>query len=108
MEEPNSITFLENQFDYPFNINTGKEKVYVSGEWDLFKNIMYNFGGYLHLNGFKNFDKIVFIIKQRIMSDFEGYEYIKSIHDLFDEETECDGLTNSYFKHLKYHFQNYW
>ena len=105
MDEPNSITFIENQFEYPFNINTGNEKVYVSGDWELFKNIMYNFGGYLHLNGFKNFDKIVFIIKQRIMSDFNGYDYIDVINKLFDEEVECDGLTKSYFQHLSHHFQ---
>lgn len=105
MQEANSVTFLEKSFDYPFYINMGKDRIYVSGEWDLFKNIMCNFNGFLHLNGFKNFDKLIFIIKQRIMSDFDGYNYIEEIHKLFDEEIECDGLSKSYFNHTLHHFQ---
>jgi hypothetical protein len=54
--------------DFPFEIVSENRIAYIHDETDLFKNIMNNFNGVLHLNGYKDFEKAIFLVRQRIIT----------------------------------------
>lgn len=101
-KKPQSIIFENDNFDFPFNITQENGWVHFNSKWEIFKHALYNFDGFLHLGGHKKIPKIAFLIKLRIMVEFEGYDYLRDINKFYKEFTECDELTESYFNNLKH------
>lgn len=86
--------------DYPFQIVSENKSTYIDNDADLFKNIMNNFNGVLHLNGYKDFQKAVFLIRQRIITDFNREDIVNKIDEMFNDYIECDNIAYSYCEYL--------
>jgi hypothetical protein len=67
---------------------------------NLFKRVMFDFNGFLHLNGYKNFEEVIFLIKERIIEDFNGLNYITIIDNMFPKQTKSDEISLMYYKYL--------
>jgi hypothetical protein len=52
---------------------------------DLYSKISYNFNGFLHLCGSKNYDKFLYLIRSKILFEFKGYNYINKLNELYPE-----------------------
>jgi hypothetical protein len=100
-KNPTVIEFAENKWDYPFTIESNNDILTIEDQNGLFRNLGYNFNGFLHLNGYKTFDEIIFMIRQRIIDEFDGNRYIHKIDKLFKEDSKTDLLFDSYCEHLK-------
>ena len=100
-KNPTVIEFAENKWDYPFTIESNNDIITIEDQNELFRNLGYNFNGFLHLNGYKTFDEIIFMIRQRIIDEFDGNRYIHKIDKLFKEDSKTDLLFDSYCEHLK-------
>ena len=86
--------------DFPFEIVSENRLTYIKDETDLFKNIMNNFNGVLHLNGYKDFEKAIFLIRQRIITDFNREDIVNKIDEMFNDYIESDDITYSYCEYL--------
>ena len=86
--------------DFPFEIVSENRLTYINDETDLFKNIMNNFNGVLHLNGYKDFEKAIFLIRQRIITDFNREDIVNKIDEMFNDYIESDDITYSYCEYL--------
>lgn len=85
---PTSINFSpgsENHGDwnYPFDIISNKEKFSVKNIIDLDSCSEYDFNGFLHLCWYKYFDKFLYVIKLKIMSEVNGPYFLEKIDKLF-------------------------
>jgi hypothetical protein len=99
---PSHIDFLEEKFKMPFKFKSRANNLWIFNKEDLFKNTMYNFDGFLHLNGYKNFDEMNFILKQRIIEDFGKYNILINIdNNILDETIKCDIYCKEYNNYLK-------
>lgn len=101
-KNPTIIKFThDHSWDYPFEIETNTETKKMRNDNDLFTNAVYEFGGFLHLNGYKNFSKLMFFIKSKILFDFiEGRYIIQKINDVFPDQTMSDELHKKYLSYL--------
>ena len=61
---------------------------------------MNNFNGVLHLNGYKDFEKAIFLIRQRIITDFNREDIVNKIDEMFNDYIECDDIAYSYCEYL--------
>lgn len=85
-ENPTQITFLpDNEWNYPFEIKSNGEKIVIEDDIDLYSRISYNFNGFLHLCGSKYYDKILYLLRSKIIFDFKESSYIRKINELFPE-----------------------
>ena len=100
-KNPTVLEFLDEKWDYPFIIESNTDVLKIDTQNDLFRNLNYNFNGFLHLNGYKTFDEVIFMIRQRIIDEFEGIHYIHKIDKLFTEDTKTDNLFDSYCDYLR-------
>jgi hypothetical protein len=100
-KNPTVIEFTKEKWDYPFIIKSNADTLRIESQTDLFRNLSYNFNGFLHLNGYKTFDEVIFMIRQRIIDEFDGNHYISKIDKLFTEETKTDKIFNSYCDYLR-------
>lgn len=82
---PNSIEFYEENCEYPFIINSSSEIIEFKNEFDLYANYDYDYNGYLHLCGFKNFDKMLYVLRTIILLKLDGESYLNRINKLFVE-----------------------
>lgn len=99
---PSHIDFLEDEFKIPFKFKSRANNLWILNEEDLFKNTMYNFDGFLHLNGYKNLDEMNFILKQRITEDFGKYNILVNIDaNISDDTNNCDKYCIEYANYLK-------
>jgi hypothetical protein len=48
----------------------------------------------------KNFEEIIFLIKERIIEDFNGLNYIAIIDNMFPKQTKSDEISLMYYKYL--------
>lgn len=98
---PTYIEFSKGKdWDFPFGIRSGEDLTMVDDYHNLFKRVMFDFNGFLHLNGYKNFEEIIFLIKQRIIEDFNGLNYITIIDNMFSKQTKSDEISLMYYKYL--------
>jgi len=104
-EIPTTINFMDKTNEYPFEFKTQFKSTIFESDEDLFKKTMFDFDGFLHVNGYKNFDKLIFLIKQRILIDFNGNNIVKRIEDIFGNEN--DPLSEKYLQYLKSFSNNY-
>lgn len=100
-KNPTVIEFTGEKWDYPFIIESNADVLKIESQTDLFRNLNYNFNGFLHLNGYKTFDEVIFMIRQRIIDEFGGNHYINKIDKLFTEETKTDKIFDSYCDYLR-------
>lgn len=97
---PTFLNFYGNKWEIPFSVETMNVTLNINTEKDLFKHIMYDFNGFLHLNGYKGYDRLLFLIKQRVLQDFEAYEQIRKIDYYFKDDTTCNDMCNNYIEYL--------
>jgi len=98
---PTYIEFSKGKdWDFPFGIRSGEDLTMVDDYHNLFKRVMFDFNGFLHLNGYKNFEEIIFLIKERIIEDFNGLNYIAIIDNMFPKQTKSDEISLMYYKYL--------
>lgn len=99
---PNTFTsFSKSNYIYPFKIESGTDLIFINNETELFNRALYNFNGFLHLNGYKGFNELIFIIVQKLLFEFEeGFSYIKSINKIFGKDG-VDELSDRYHTFLK-------
>ena len=99
---PTVINFKDDRdLDYPFEIVSVDEMKEINNEHDLFRNSLYEFGGFMHLCGYKGFDKLMFFIREKILFDFiPGGKYLSKIDKYFPEELPVDILHKKYLTHL--------
>lgn len=98
---PTYIEFTAGKdWDFPFGVRFNGDLVMVDDYHNLFKKVMFDFNGFLHLNGYKGFEEIIFILKQRIIEDFNGLNYITIIDNLFPKKTKSDEISTMYYKYL--------
>lgn len=95
-----------NDWEYPFVIRSQNDKIKIENSEVLFKYVMYDFNGFLHLNGYKTMEEMVFLLRQRIIEDFDGANYIKVIDSQFNKKTKADKLMVLYQRRLKYFSDN--
>lgn len=89
--------------EYPFYIEVhDKDTKIIKNNVDLFDCIEYDFNGFMHLCGSKKFNKIMYIIRGKIILELGGYNYIKKIDELRKENMgiEFDGSHYSSMKIL--------
>ena len=82
---PNSvIQNKDNPMNYPFSVTSIDDTIEINNDDELYKNILYNFNGFLHLCGYKNFDKLIFLLRSKIMLQFDdGIKFLNKINDIF-------------------------
>ena len=87
-----SIEFVskEKEYNFPFLVKSVHEIKVFDNELDLYENYNYNFNGYLHLCGFKNFDKILFLLRTLILLEFKGINYLNKINEIFPEKFDYE------------------
>lgn len=85
---PNTIECSdEKNIDYPFIINSLNDLLVINNDFDLYENILYDFNGVLHLCGYKNSNMLLFLLRSKIMIQFdEGYKYLEKINKIFKYE----------------------
>lgn len=104
---PSFVDFVPgNDWEYPFTIRSQNDKIKIEDNEILFKHVMYDFNGFLHLNGYKTMEELVFLLRQRIIEDFDGTKYIKVIDEYFPKKTKADKLMILYQRRLKYFSDN--
>lgn len=104
---PSYVDFAEGKdWEYPFTIRSQDESLLITDNEILFKYPMYDFNGFLHLNGYKTLEELVFLLRQRIIEDFDGAKYIKMINEFFPKKTKSDKLLVLYHRRLKYFSDN--
>lgn len=100
-DNPTYVEFIKNKWDYPFLVRSMDKTLWIGDKLHLFKNSTYNFNGFLHLNGYKNFDELIFILKQHIIQDFDKCNLVIMIEKTFsNEETKFDIIYNEYYDYL--------
>jgi hypothetical protein len=98
---PTYIEFTPGKdWDFPFGFRFNDDLVMVDDYHNLFKRVMFDFNGFLHLNGYKNFEEVIFLIKERIIEDFNGLNYITIIDNMFPKQTKSDEISLMYYKYL--------
>lgn len=92
----------EENESYPFHFLMNNERIVtIKNEVDLYDKIGYDFKGFLHLCGNKKFNKIMYILRGKIILDFNnGYSYIQKIDKMYDENMNID-YDLSYYNEMK-------
>jgi hypothetical protein len=91
------FTMSSDNDDYPIKFYTNKISHNFINDEELFSYVNNNFNGFLHLNGFKNNIKILFLIKEYILFNFrQGKILVKNIDESFTEKTKFDELSEKY------------
>jgi len=67
----------------------------------MFNNCNYNFEGFVHLNGFKNKKFFIFMIKHKIINDFNRLDLIEKINENFEQELEIEPIYERFVEFLK-------
>jgi hypothetical protein len=99
-KNPTLLHFEGDKFGYPFVIESNDQELLIKNKVDLFRNISYNFNGFLHLNGYKDIQDIIFMIKQRTIQEFSATNQIIKIDNMFNDFGNCNEITKSYKKYL--------
>jgi len=91
---------------YPLLFENNEKKLFVANKMDIFRNISYNFNGFLHLNGYKTYEEIMFIIKQKLIQDFDMINEVIKIDSKFNEVGNCSKMSNDYLIYLNKQIEN--
>lgn len=97
---PNSIEFPQENCEYPFIINSSSNIISFENDFDLYVNYNYNYNGYLHLCGFKNFEKMLYMLRTLILLDLDGEPYLNKINELFVEKFDYE-KDNKHYEEMK-------
>lgn len=99
-EIPSVFNFLpDRKFQYPFEVVSRDERILLEDELDLYSQITYNFNGFLHLCGYKHFDQMLYILRSKLLFDFnEGKEYIRKIDEIFEDRYDFEKDEEHYRK----------
>lgn len=104
---PTFIDFEKEWFNYPFKIRSMDKIIEIKNEYDLFTNIDYDFNGFLHLNGYKEFQPLLFMLLHKMIFKFsEGPRIYRKINEIFPEKKEYNNLLNKYENFIKNKFNN--
>ena len=101
-KNPTIVNFKKGkELEYPFEIESVDEVKEINDEHDLFRSALYEFNGFMHLCGYKGFDKFMFFIREKILFDFiPGKMYLSKIDKFFPEELPVDVLHKKYLDYL--------
>jgi len=114
MEEPRRIKFFFD--DNPSRYDKTPEGLIINSQYnstrlesmdDIRKNVFNDFDGFLHLNGMKTLKEIMFIVRQRIISDF-GIEYVERINKEFPDLLEFENDAHLFYSILNKESSDYW
>jgi len=101
---PTDVEFSETEDEFPILIGSKRDKykqIELSNEIDMFNNCNYNFEGFVHLNGFKNKKFFIFMIKHKIINDFNRLDLIEKINENFEQELEIEPIYERFVEFLK-------
>lgn len=99
-KNPTLLHYQSQKLTYPFIIESDGKELLIKNKVDIFKNISYNFNGFLHLNGYKTNEEIIFFIKQRLIQEFGVTNEIIKIDEKYSEFGNCKEMTKTYKKYL--------
>lgn len=100
-ENPTIINFEDKELmDYPYLIKSNSEEWTIKSDQELFDSIGYRFNGFLHLNGYKVLDRILFLIKEKLIYEERGIYILNKITLMFDE-SGVDKLSDHYYNYLE-------
>jgi len=105
-KNPTLIHYEEKKQMYPFIIESNKQILNIKNRDDIFKNISYNFNGFLHLNGYKTIKELMFLIKQKLIQDFGSVNEVIKIDRKFNEVGNCLETTENYMDYLQTQIEN--
>jgi hypothetical protein len=84
---PTYIEFSKGKdWDFPFGIRCGENLSMIDDYHNLFKKVMFDFDGFLHLNGYKNFEEIMQLHLSNSATDEHAFVFLAT--DLTFEEAE--------------------
>lgn len=96
-ENPSHVKFLPGkEYQYPFEVNSHNEKNIFENDLDLYSKISYNFNGFLHLCGSKDYDKFLYLIRSKIIFEFKGSVFINKINNLYPEVLDFEKNQDHY------------
>jgi len=88
---PNYINISDSEnCPYPIEITSNDEKVIINNDLELNDFILYNFNGFLHIGGYKEFDKLLFLFRSRILIEFNGSIFLEKINQIFTERFDFE------------------
>ena len=105
-KNPTLIHYEEKKQMYPFIIESNKQILNIKNRDDIFKNISYNFNGFLHLNGYKTIKELMFLVKQKLIQDFGAVNEVIKIDRKFNEVGNCLETTENYMDYLQTQIEN--
>lgn len=96
-ENPTLFNFLGKEtMEYPIEINSNGDKTIIENDLDLYEKNLYNFNGFLHLSGYKSYNKLLYIIRSKVIYDFGGIGYINKINEIYPEVLDYEKDFNHY------------
>lgn len=95
----------DNNSGYPILLDQSSGINKIESDNDLFNSVFNTFDGLLHLGGYKNDIRIIFLIKQQIRMMFEnGHKIINLIEKKYENQ-EIKNLEELFFKHINIKIQ---
>jgi hypothetical protein len=99
-ENPTIIDFGDKELmTYPYIIKSNSEEWTIKNDQELFDSIGYRFNGFLHLSGYKVLDRILFLIREKLIYEENGIYILNKITLMFDENG-VDKLSDHYYNYL--------
>lgn len=90
---------IDQNIDFKISFDNHGKVVHSTNEQEFYNLISYNHNGFLHLNGYKDFDEVVFLIRQRSIDEFNAIEQVKRIDDMFTKSEKFKMLISKYEKY---------
>jgi hypothetical protein len=91
------LSYVNKDINYPFTFTYNKNKVIINEEKDIYRYASFNFGYPIHLSNLKEWDIILFIIKESIIQNFDaGVEYVIKIDELYPKKEIFEQINDRY------------
>lgn len=106
--DPDTFSFFFNQNptyvisdkedDYKMTFENNGKIISSFNQNDFYDLVSYDFNGFLHLNGYKDLEQIIFILRQRSLNEFKAFDQVVKIDKLFSKSEKYNTLIKNYNK----------